>query len=119
MDGKTSVLDRIPQQIMGYTLTVKQQIWVYFLLATGFKSAIYTFDLASGIAVVNEHYQAGYYGWGTITLFLMYFPSLVFFILIVSRPDLWDEQDGILGAAKWFGYRIAQLLAYPIWVMYR
>jgi len=119
MDGKKSVLDTIPQQILGYTLTVKQQIWVYFLVATVFKSAIYAFDLASGIAVVNEHYKAGFYGWGTITLFLMYFPSLVFFIVIISRPDLWDGQDGIPGTAKWFGYRIAQLLAYPIWVMYR
>jgi hypothetical protein len=119
MDGKKSVLDRIPQQILGLTLTVKQQIWVYFIIATIFKSAIYAFDLASGIAVVNEHYQAGFYGWGTITLFLMYFPSLVFFIIIVSRPDLWDGQDGIPGTAKWFGYRIAQLLVYPIWVMYR
>jgi len=119
MDGKKSVLDTIPQQILGHTMTVKQQIWVYFLVATAFKSAIYAFDLASGIAVVNEHYQAGYYGWGTITLFLMYFPSLVFFIIIVSKPHLWDEQDGIPGTAKWFGFRIAQLFAYPIWVMYR
>jgi hypothetical protein len=119
MDGEKSVLDTIPQQILGFNLTVIQQIWVYFLMGIGFKSAIYIFDLASGIAVVNEHYQAGYYGWGTITLFLMYFPSFVFFIIIVSRPHLWDEQDGIPGTAKWFGCRIAQLLAYPIWVMYR
>lgn len=119
MDGKTSVLDTIPPQILGYTLTANQQIWVYFLMATVFKSAIYAFDLASGIAVVNEHYQAGYYAWGTITLCLMYFPSLVFFVIIISSPDLWDQQDGIPGTAKWFGYRIAQLLAYPIWVMYR
>jgi hypothetical protein len=88
-------------------------------MATVFKSAIYAFDLASGIAVVNEHYQAGYIGWGTITLCLMYFPSLVFFIIIISRPDLWDEQDGIPGTAKWFCCRIAQLIACPIWVMYR
>lgn len=119
MDSEKSVLDTIPQKILGYTLTAKQQIWVYFLVATGFKSAIYAFDLASGIAVVNEHYKAGYNDWGTITLLLMYFPSLVFFIIIISRPDLWDEQDGIPGTAKWFGYRIAQFLAYPIWVMYR
>jgi len=119
MDGKKSVLDTIPQQILGFTLTAELQIWVYFLLATLFKSAIYAFDLASGISVVNELYKAGFYDWGTITLFLMYFPSLVFFIIIVSRPDLWDAQDGIPGTAKWFGYRVAQLLAYPIWVMYR
>jgi hypothetical protein len=119
MDSKKSVLDTVPQQILGYTLTAKQQIWVYFLLATGFKSAIYAFDLASGIAVVNEHYKAGYNVWATVTLLLMYFPSLVFFIIIISRPDLWDEQDGIGGTATWFGYRIAQLLACPIWVMYR
>ena len=111
MDTKKSVLDTIPQEIMGYSLTVTQQILVYFLVATAFRSAIYAFDLASGIAVVNEHFKAGYSVWGTISLFLMYFPSLIFFITIISRPDLWDQQDGIPGTAKWFGYRI--------WVMYR
>jgi hypothetical protein len=119
MECKKSVLNTKPQEIFGYTLTVKQQIWVYLLVPIAFRSAIYAFDLASGIAVVNEHYKAGDSVWGTLTLLLMYFPSLVFFILIISRPDLWDEQDGISGTAKWFGYRITQFLAYPIWVMYR
>lgn len=119
MESKKSVLDTKPQEILGYILTAEQQIWVYFLVATGFKSAIYVFDLASGIAVVNEHYKAGDNVWGTLTLLLMYFPSLVFFIIVISRPDLWDEQDGIPGTAKWFGYRTVQFLVYPIWVMYR
>lgn len=119
MESKTSVLDKQPQEILGYILTAKQKIWVYFLVATGFKSAIYVFDIASGIAVVNEHYKAGDNAWGTLTLLLMYLPSLAFFIIIISRPDLWDEQDGILGTAEWFGYRTAQFLFYPIWVMYR
>lgn len=119
MESKKSVLDAKPQEILGYILTAEQQIWVYFLVATGFKCAIYVFDLASGIAVVNEHYKAGDNVWGTLTLLLMYFPSFVFFIIIISRPDLWDEQDGIPGTAKWFGYRTAQFLVYPIWVMHR
>jgi hypothetical protein len=119
MECNKSVLDTKPQEIFGYSLTAKQQIWVYFIVATGLKSAIYAFDLASGIAVVNEHYKAGDNVWGTLTLLLMYFPSLVFFIVIISRPDLWDEQDGIPGTAKWFSFRIAQFIAYPIWVMYR
>lgn len=119
MESKKSVLDTKPQEILGYILTAEQKIWVYFLVATVFKSAIYVFDLASGIAVVNEHYKAGDNAWGTLTLFLMYLPSLVFFILIISRPDLWDEHDGILGNAEWFGYRTVQFLLYPIWVMYR
>lgn len=119
MEIKKSVLDTKPQEILGYTLTAKQQIWVYFIVATGLKSAVYVFDLASGIAVVNEHYKAGDNAWATLTLLLMYFPSLVFFIVIISRPDLWDKQHEISGTAKWFSFRAAQFLAYPIWVMYR
>ncbi|XP_069692224.1 uncharacterized protein [Periplaneta americana] len=114
-----SVLEKKPQEILGWSLRKEQQVWLYFILPTGFRAFIYVMDLASGIAVVNEHFKAGYGVWGAVTLLLIYFPSLVYFIIIISRPNLWDEQDGIPGSAKWFAYRIAQLLFFPIWVMYR
>ncbi|PSN42969.1 hypothetical protein C0J52_13205 [Blattella germanica] len=116
---RRSTLDSKPSEILTSALTAEQKIYIYFIGATVFQSAIYMFDFASCIAVVNEHYKNGYPVWGTISLLLMYLPSGVFYVVIISRPDLWDEKDGALGMAQWCAYRTIQFLAYPIWVMYR
>jgi hypothetical protein len=119
MANRKSVLETKPSEILTRPLTDNQQIWVYFIGATVIQSAIYMFDFATAIAVVNEHYKLGYAGWGTLTLLLMYLPSGVFYVIIISRPDLWEKYDGVLSSAQWFAYRTVQLFAFPIWVMYR
>nr|CAD7456419.1 unnamed protein product [Timema tahoe] len=119
MVKKQSILNDKPSTVMGYPLTIQQQICLCFLLPSIINCIIYILDISTCVSAVREHFDAGLHVWAVFTIILLYLPSVVFFVLTVSKPDLWDEQGDIVRTGQWFMFRLAQLVAFPIWAIYR
>nr|CAD7577815.1 unnamed protein product [Timema californicum] len=119
MVKKQSILNDMPSTVMGYPLTIQQQICLCFLLPSIINCIIYILDISTCVSAVREHFDASLHVWAVFTIILLYLPSIVFFVLTVSKPDLWDEQGDIVRTGQWFVFRLAQLVAFPIWAIYR
>nr|CAD7433045.1 unnamed protein product [Timema monikensis] len=121
-EGVEEVTERLP--VFSLALLPPGLTLVSACLAREYKSEVRRIGISRKrerwpTEAVREHFDAGLHVWAAFTIVLLYLPSIVFFVLTVSKPDLWDEQGDIVRTGQWFVFRLAQLVAFPIWAIYR
>ncbi|RZC36893.1 uncharacterized protein BDFB_005785, partial [Asbolus verrucosus] len=94
--------------------------YVNYLVPSITSLILYMFLFASDSALVFRHYKDDNPIWASLTLFLMYLPSLCSYILIVSDWELWPEMVGCgLTNFLWFLLKTLQHMFFPVWAMWR
>lgn len=106
-----SVLDRKPTHVLGFPLTIGQQLWLSFLLPSLALLIIYIADLATGITVGLQHLSERHYLASLLTFALLYLPPMVSYLSRLCQPP--DTKDvGVVFA--WFFTETAAFILFPI-----
>ena len=98
------------------------KIYSSFLIPAVFNCILYVIHFSADLVVAIQHFREGHSIWGWTTICLMYFPALVYLILIVSRPDWWMANDNVFkkkGFIIWFILEIIKFAAFPLFSLYR
>ncbi|XP_043288528.1 uncharacterized protein [Venturia canescens] len=115
------ICQRKPARCLKVPLKSTEQIYLVFLMPILFGCAVYVINFAADFVVAIQHYREGHPFWAIATIALMYAPAFVYFALTVSRPDWWMTEDESIkdGVLAWFAMQILQLLAFPLFALYR
>lgn len=106
--------------LLGYELTSYQNAIVNYLVPSIAACILYVFIIAIDVAVIFTHFKNDDPIWGSLTLFVMYLPTLISFIIIVSNWELWPEfEECSRTNTIWFCVKIVEHLFFPIWNMWR
>lgn len=97
------------------------QIYLVFLIPSIVNCCVYVAHFAADLVVAVQHFIELNPVWGCVTLGFMYTPAIVYFILIISRPDWWMTDDDKLqkGVLLWFLQQTCKLIAFPLFALYR
>ncbi|XP_046991205.1 uncharacterized protein LOC124596202 isoform X1 [Schistocerca americana] len=106
-------------RLFGRKLPTTQQIWIGHLIPMIINCSLYAVDFGTSVALAWRYFEEQNYVWGSFTVLFIYLPSLVFFVHTVSKPHLWEEQPNTTKTALWFLARFLQIVAFPVWVIYR
>ncbi|XP_075212285.1 uncharacterized protein LOC142319183 [Lycorma delicatula] len=114
---EVSVLHNKSSIVYGYPLTVKQQIWLHFIVpGIGFLLLLvlnFSFDFGVAVRLIIENKK----NYGLMTILLMYLPSFICFLLQLFKPPsprtskiilLWLLKE--VGYFIFFPYRIIKCL---------
>ena len=98
-----------------------EQIYLIFLIPALVSCCVYVINLACDFVVAIQHIREGNPIWGCCTIGLIYAPAIAYFALTVSRPDWWMTEDEKIaeGVCTWFALQVCQLVAFPIFALYR
>ncbi|XP_014251811.1 uncharacterized protein LOC106667976 isoform X2 [Cimex lectularius] len=106
-----SVLDSKPSRILSFPLTVKQQLWLNFLLPAVIQITFYLFgiatDLTIGIVLLMEKHTWA----GVITIGLTYVAPLICFFMHFMNPPAENKCSKL---ALWILAETLALILYPI-----
>ncbi|XP_073988436.1 uncharacterized protein isoform X2 [Rhodnius prolixus] len=106
-----SVLDTKQSHVLDFPLTVKQQLWLIFVLPAFLISAFYIIDIATdvaiGCALINENHILA----GILTLLLLYTAPLISYITSLSNPPP-ENEFKVLGI--WFLLETLAFLLFPL-----
>lgn len=116
-----AICERKPTRCLKVPLKSTEQIYLVFLIPAVLGCCIYMVHLAADLVVAVQHFREGNPIWGGCTLGLIYAPAVAYFILTVSRPDWWMTEDQKLSwnVVTWFGIQICQMIAFPLFALYR
>ncbi|XP_015584724.1 uncharacterized protein LOC107262737 isoform X1 [Cephus cinctus] len=98
-----------------------EQIYLVFLIPTLVNCCVYVIHFSMDLVTAEQHFKEGNPVWGSCTIALMYSPAIAYFVLTVSRPDWWMTEDDKLtkGIVMWFLLQLCQLIAFPLFALYR
>ncbi|XP_015126344.1 uncharacterized protein LOC107047929 [Diachasma alloeum] len=116
-----AICERKPTRCLKVPLKSTEQICLVFLIPAVIGCCIYMVHFAADLVVAVQHFREGNPIWGGCTLGLMYAPAVAYFILTVSRPDWWMTEDQKISwnVVTWFGIQIVQMIAFPLFALYR
>ncbi|KAK6623355.1 hypothetical protein RUM43_009207 [Polyplax serrata] len=101
-------------------LTINQKIWFIFLLPTVFCCIVYIADVATDIALVERHFAEDRCFAGSLTVILMYSPSVVHFILTMMDASKWPESDKKTSKKVcWVLKNVGLMILFPVHAIHR
>jgi hypothetical protein len=111
---------RLRRTLLNYELTPRQDALVNYLLPSVSSLILFILLFASDSALVFRHYKDENPIWAHVTLFIMFFPSLCSYMMIISSWELWPHMYGCgLENFAWFLIKTLEHLFYPVWAMWR
>ncbi|XP_034943341.1 uncharacterized protein [Chelonus insularis] len=102
-------------------LNSTEQIYLVFLIPAVLSCCVYMLHFAADLVVAVQHFREENPIWGSCTIVFMYAPAIAYFILTVSRPDWWmtEDQKVSKGIFVWLTFQLCQLIAFPLFALYR
>lgn len=115
MSGSTS-----KKTFLNYEVTPHYDAVLNYLLPSVFSCILYILVFSSDVGMVFRHYKDDNPIWASVTLFVMYLPAIISYVLIVSDWLLWPEMYGCsLLNITWFTIKTLEHLLFPVWAMWR
>lgn len=113
--------ERKPTKFMKVPLKSTEQIYLVFLIPVLLSCIVYMINFAADFVVAYEHYRDNNIIWSICTIVFIYAPAIVYFILTVSRPGWWltEDQRTLRGVVTWFILQICQMIAFPLFAIWR
>lgn len=110
----------VPKTFLGYELDSTQDLYVNYLTPTVIGCIFYITHFACDLGVTYRHFHDENVVWASLTLFFVYLPVILCFVITISSWELWAEEVGCgPNNIKWFTLKFVQHLAFPIWSMWR
>ncbi|XP_039280730.1 uncharacterized protein LOC111055109 [Nilaparvata lugens] len=112
VSGQTSLLDNKVNRLFNYPLTIRQQIWLHYILPALTASTICTLNLGCdlGVALMLLNHRKLFAG-GLATLTLMYLPAAVLYLRQISEPP---ADNSFKTRAKWITAETGYLVVFPL-----
>ncbi|XP_044266353.1 uncharacterized protein LOC123012471 [Tribolium madens] len=105
---------------LNYELTPRQDIIINYFIPSVCSFLLYIFLFASDCVVVFRHYKDEDPIWASVTLFIIYFPSLCSYIVVTSSWELWPEMEGCgCDNFLWWLIKTLEHLLFPVWAIWR
>ncbi|CAG9839200.1 unnamed protein product [Diabrotica balteata] len=108
------------QTLLGYELTSCEDAIVNYLVPSVSACILYILLIAVDVGVIFSHFKNDDPIWASLTLFILYVPALISFVLVVSNWALWPEFESC-GRENmiWFWTKLGEHFFFPVWSIWR
>lgn len=110
----------LPKTFINYELTPRQNVIINHFIPSICSLLLYILLFASDSVLVFRHYKDEDPIWASVTLFIIYLPSLCSYIVIISSWELWPKMEGCgCDNFLWWLIKTLEHLLFPVWAMWR